>query len=186
MGCPARAINSRNEKETIQPRARPGPSTPADTPAAHRGPAYGTTPPKAARPPSPWRRPAARNPDHRTGDRRQGKPGKPQGALRVVSSPARRLRRHEPRIPAQRCPLVRHRELAAAGVLYRARPGPGSGARQRTRSVQCVGSLFAMGAPKSTLWRKMTERQTSQGKAEPWWLFLLWGDGYFGAPISEE
>ena len=33
----------------------------------------------------------------------------------------------------------------------------------------------------------MTERQTSQGKAEPWWLLLLllWGDGYLGAPISE-
>jgi hypothetical protein len=44
-----------------------------------------------------------------------------------------------------------------------------------------------MGAPKSTLWHKMTERQTSQGKTEPWWLLLLlWGDGYFGAPITEE
>ena len=70
--------------------AHPPPNgAPADTPAARRRPTHGTTPPKAAaRPPAPLApAPAARNPDHRTRDRRQGKPGNPHGALRALSPP---------------------------------------------------------------------------------------------------
>ncbi len=151
MGYPARAINSRNEKETIQPRAPPRAQH------AHRHPGR----PPSARPRNhttqgggPPTLPLAPAPPHGTQTTAPGTGARanpenlkepsgysaPQGGACGAMNPGSH-------------PAMLSRPPSRIGD--RRRPIPGStrtpvlGPRPRTRSVQCVGPLFAMGAPKS-------------------------------------